>query len=164
MPVNTLGAGSSSGGIATAEATGVGGCSANTCEEPPRQWGGQAPNPPGLSGCCIDLASAFRQVPRLPAHSPFAVVAVHSPETKGVEWYLLDALAFGQKAAVYGFNRVARALDCVLAGLGIMTGNYVDDYPMVAPSETADAMVRTACEALSLFVMGSQEARPTQAA
>ena len=41
-----------------------------------------------------------------------------------------------------------------------MTGNYVDDYPMVAPSETADAMVRMACEALSL--LGWEVKKPDQ--
>ena len=55
---------------------------------------------PGLKGCCIDLAAAFRQVPCTPAHSPFSVIAVYSPEKAGTEWYLLDALAFGQRAAV----------------------------------------------------------------
>ena len=91
-----------------------------------------------LRGCCADLKSAFRQLPRLPAHGCFSPICVFNPSSGCPEFFLLEAMAFGQGAAVYGFNRVARALDAILAEIGIMTANYVDDYPLLVPSELAE--------------------------
>ena len=105
----------------------------------------------GISGCCLDLVSAFRQVPRSAAHAPFTVVAVLDPAEGVVKYFELLALAFGQMAAVYAFNRVARALDAIFAFLLIPCSNYVDDYPLVLPDVIAEASVATAKAVLELL-------------
>ena len=76
-----------------------------------------------LVGACVDLEAAFRQLPRSRAHAAFTVVSVFNPHSGKAELYELDALAFGQGAAVYGFNRTARAIDAILAELLVTTGN-----------------------------------------
>ena len=50
------------------------------------------------------------------------------------EIFELVALAFGQGAAVYGFNRLSRASDAVMAELSIHWANYADDCPIASPN------------------------------
>ena len=102
-------------------------------------------------GCCLDLVAAFRQVPRAVAHAPFTIISVLDPGAKAMRLFELKALAFGQMAAVYSFNRVARAIDAVLAHLGVVCSNYVDDYPIVGLAGAAATSVATAKAALDLL-------------
>ena len=95
--------------------------------------------PAQLQGCCLDLEAAFRQLPRSVAHAAFTVVSVFNPYRQVPEFFELKALAFGQGAAVYGFNRVARAIDAIFSHLGVVSSNYVDDYPLVAPKIAAQS-------------------------
>ena len=74
----------------------------------------------GLVGVCADLEAAFRQVPRRAAHAPFTVISVFNPRSKESELHELVALAFGQGAAVYGFNRLSRALDAIFAEASVL--------------------------------------------
>ena len=104
-----------------------------------------------LVGCCLDLVAAFRQLPRSCAHAPFTVISVFNPTTKRAELFELMALAFGQGAAVYGFNRVARALGAILAHLGVSCSNYVDDYPILTPGCIASNTVEAATSVLELL-------------
>ena len=101
------------------------------------EWKG-SPGP--IKGATADLAQAFRQLARLPAHARFSIVSVFNPE-KGQEFYELDAMAFGQGAAVYGFNRVARGVEAIMVKVGIVCCDYVDDYPIVEPELTVDSAI-----------------------
>ena len=104
-----------------------------------------------MVGACVDLEAAFRQLPRLPAHAAFTVISVFNPVNGKAELFQLDALAFGQGAAVYGFNRTARAIDAILAELLITTGNYVDDYPVLVPTCLGSSTVLSCLQFSSLF-------------
>ena len=50
-------------------------------------------------------------------------------------------MASGQGAAVYGFNRVARGIEAIMAKVGIVCCDYVDDYPIVEPELTVDSAI-----------------------
>ena len=50
-----------------------------------------------------DMAKAFRQVPVLPSHMRFSVIAVYHPYNKRWVFFLLVGAAFGIKAAVLLF-------------------------------------------------------------
>eukprot|EP00972_Heterocapsa_arctica_P108675 16002035-Heterocapsa_arctica.AAC.1 len=52
-------------------------------------------------------------------------------------------MAFGQGAAVYGFNRVARGIEAIMAKAGVVLCDYVDDYPIVEPARTAQSAIDT---------------------
>ena len=113
-----------------------------------------------VRGGCGDLAAAFRRLARRPAHAAFSVVAVWNPRAARLEWYLLDALAFGEGAAVYGFNRVARALHRILAHFGVVVANYVDDFPIVVPEALAESAVATFLGVMEL--LGWRVMRPLE--
>ena len=51
------------------------------------------------------------------------MVSIWNPHTRKPELYRLRSVAFGQGAAVYGFNRIARAIEALFAELLIPTGN-----------------------------------------
>ena len=73
-----------------------------------------------------DLPDAYRGLPVLPAHQPFSVVAIHTPD--GWRFTELYGLAYGLESAVVSFNRfpqlgVAIARRCTLA----VSAAYFDD-------------------------------------
>ena len=111
-------------------------------------WHGRNPE---LVGFCADLEGAFRQVPRLPAHGAFSLVSIWDPDRQRALLFELVALAFGQKGAVWAFNRVSRALDAIFAALGCVCAKYVDDYPAIAPREIADETVQSLRACCSLL-------------
>jgi hypothetical protein len=93
-----------------------------------------------LVGRTGDLSHAYKQIAVFPRHRKYAVVAVTNKDSLQVEFFLSWTLLFGQTAAVYAFNRVARALQRVCTVLGdlVMT-NYYDDYPQLEAAELAES-------------------------
>ena len=60
-------------------------------------------------------------------------------------------------AAVYAFNRVARAIDAILAHLAVPCANYVDDYPIVTERRIARGTVCAAKSVLEILGWGVKE-------
>ena len=82
-----------------------------------------------MVGRTVDLESAYRQLVRRKADSPFTVIAVYSPVSNGVEWFCLTALPFGATGSVYGFNRASLALRALcIRLLGLAATSFVDDF------------------------------------
>ena len=104
-----------------------------------------------LRGACADLSSAFRQLARVEAHGRFTIISVFNPRKKCQELYEISALAFGEGAAVYAFNRVARGLESILCMFGVLCVNYVDDFPIIEPAGSAEDAVRTFLEVMRLL-------------
>ena len=83
-----------------------------------------------LSGRCLDLKSAYKQLALSPVDRSSAVIAVLDPEEDVVKFFVSYVLPFGATGAVMAFNRVARALRDIMQRFLLMpVVNYFDDYP-----------------------------------
>ena len=83
-----------------------------------------------LMGRTVDLRSAYKQIAVHPDHRRYAVVSVIGPDGKAA-FFVPKTLLFCESAAVYSFNRVARALQRIAIVLGdLVMVNYFDDYPL----------------------------------
>ena len=83
-----------------------------------------------LVGKVWDLARAYRQLARSPAHASISIIATWNARTGTAEFYEQVVLPFGSTASVYDFNWVARALQALLLrGFGVSCTHYFDDYP-----------------------------------
>ena len=94
-------------------------------------------------GRCLDLSSAYKQVPLAPEHRDLCVLQVYDFE--GVpKYFVASALVFGASGCVYGFLRLGKALWHLFSSmLEVPTSTFFDDFPMVCPS--ADAEEVTTC-------------------
>lgn len=105
-----------------------------------------------LHGRCLDLKSAYRQ---LAVHSEdlrFSVISLRAPGKMSPTLFISRALPFGATAAVYAFNRCARAIAAILSfHLAIPCGNFFDDFPVVEPEETAGGSQEAAHELLRML-------------
>lgn len=67
-----------------------------------------------------------------------SVVSVPDLQGDGRNLFISRTLLFGQKAAVYEFNRAARAIREILARWGGLAAvDFFDDYPQVEPAAIA---------------------------
>ena len=79
-----------------------------------------------------DLESAYRQLPRAPAHASLTVIAVWSPAAGKHVFFEQLPLAFGASASVISFNWVAAAIKAVLTELfAVALTNFYDDFTIV---------------------------------
>ena len=85
-----------------------------------------------LSGRCLDLKAAYKQLALAPADRSNAVIAVLDPGDESVKFFISCALPFGATGAAMAFNRAARAMREVLQRfLRLPVVNYFDDFPHV---------------------------------
>ena len=85
-----------------------------------------------LSGRCLDLKSAYKQLALAPKERSNAVIAVLNPSDSKIKYFISCVLPFGATGAVMAFNRAARALREVLQRfLMLPVVNYFDDFPHV---------------------------------
>lgn len=84
-----------------------------------------------LRGRTLDLDAAYKQVLVSKSSLWCAVLAVENLEGNK-EFVISKVLPFGASAAVYAFNRLARALHIIGERLfGLVWSNYYDDYPQL---------------------------------
>ena len=106
----------------------------------------------GMVGRTIDLRRAFKQLAPAPAMAPLMVVALWHPGVQAVRYYLLRALPFGARNAVYTFGATARVIEHILVELfWLITAQYVDDYPQVEYEQLAEGGADTMAEVLELL-------------
>ena len=79
----------------------------------------------------FDLASAYKQLPLNPKEYNCSVVTLRNPKENSVACFEMRTLPFGSVASVLHFNRVARLIWALGLQLGIIWGNYFDDYPVI---------------------------------
>ena len=90
--------------------------------------------PTDMQGTCIDLEAAYRQCPVAKDERKYTVFAVKDPQTLKVIYFIANALPFGHRGSVPGFNRAAKALNHILhEDAGSSLSNYVDDFTLVGP-------------------------------
>ena len=92
----------------------------------------------GLVGRCLDLKSAYKQIPLSRRDRPNAVLAVFNPDEGQVSFFISAVLPFGATGSVMSFNRVARALRDLMQKLFMLpVVNYFDDFPHIDVPEGA---------------------------
>jgi hypothetical protein len=112
-----------------------------------------------LVGRTADMSHAYKQVAVRPDHRKFSVVAVANP-SGGADFFVANTLLFGQSAAVYAVNRVARALQRVCTVLGdlVMT-NYFDDFPQLEAEVLGDSARATVKEVFGVLGVAARGGR-----
>ena len=99
----------------------------------------KAPEDRRIRGRTVDLRQAFKQLAPAPAMAPLTVVCIWHPVLKGIRYYLLRALPFGARNAVFAFGATARVLECIMVRLFyIITAQYVDDFPQFETESLVD--------------------------
>ena len=85
-----------------------------------------------LEGKCVDLKSAYRQVPVSDGSLKFSNIGYFDPQTKGPVVRRMYALPFGASRAVYGYLRIARSLWWLAVKcLALMMTHFFDDFVTV---------------------------------
>lgn len=84
--------------------------------------------------CVLDLSNACKQLPLHPSCRKYSIVTLLNPETSEPACFEGKVLPFGSTASVVHFNRCSRLLQCIGWHLGILWGNYFDDFPILSLS------------------------------
>lgn len=104
-----------------------------------------------LVGRTLDLEGAYKQMVIHKSSQWCSVLAVDNG-FGAKKLFLAHALPFGASAAVYGFNRVARALHSIGERLlGLVWTNYYDDFPQLCLQDYVDDSQLAAEQLLSLL-------------
>ncbi len=96
------------------------------------EWSTQGMGVPML--CVLDLSNACKQLPLHPSCRKYSIVTLLNPETSEPACFEGKVLPFGSTASVVHFNRCSRLLQCIGWHLGILWGNYFDDFPILSLS------------------------------
>ncbi|CAL1162137.1 unnamed protein product [Cladocopium goreaui] len=84
-----------------------------------------------LCGRTLDLDAAYKQLLTAKSSLWCSVLAVENM-CRAKQLFISHVLPFGASASVYAFNRLARACHTIGVGLlGLVWGNYYDDFPQV---------------------------------
>jgi len=67
-----------------------------------------------LASWVLDEKKAYRQIPVLPEHRSYSIIALREPSSGRVALFVMIGHSFGLVAAVYNFNRRAALLDQIL--------------------------------------------------
>ncbi|CAE8589824.1 unnamed protein product [Polarella glacialis] len=105
-----------------------------------------------ICGRTLDLESAYRQLFTASCSAWASVIVVFCPESGKPELFCLEALPFGATAAVYGFNRMARAIWFIgVTMLGLLWTNFYDDFPHVDHVVSSSESHQSSLELLELL-------------
>ena len=81
-----------------------------------------------IGGWALDEKKAYRQIPILPSHRKYAVVAVVDPKSGSYKYFLMNSHSFGFTSAVYNYNRRPLSLQYILVKIfRVPTDFYFDD-------------------------------------
>ncbi|MCR9077285.1 MAG: hypothetical protein NXI07_14705, partial [bacterium] len=95
-----------------------------------------------LLGRALDLKRAFKQVPISPTMARAAVICLWHPGRRTPAYYVLRAMLFVARNAVFVFGTVARVLRLVQVVLFLFAwAQYADDFPQLEPAATANGEV-----------------------
>ena len=82
-----------------------------------------------FEGKCVDLKSAYRQVPVSDQSLKYSNICYYDPATKGPILRCMYALPFGASRAVYGYLRIAHSLWWLAVKcLSLMMTHFFDDF------------------------------------
>ena len=121
------------------------------CAEVHPAWKSIEPN---FKTSCIDLKSAYKQLPLNEDNYKDSVVTIWNPDKKCVECFVMKVLPFGAAASVHHFLRVSTFLQAVGRYMGLLWSAFFDDFVLLSHAMHESS---TMTSALSLFdVLGFQ--------
>ena len=89
----------------------------------------------------FDLKSAYKQFAIAPRDASLAVITLRGPTKSGLACFPCKVLPFGATASVLHFCRVSALLWAIGCHLGLVWGNYIDDFPTLMMADDADSTV-----------------------
>ena len=95
------------------------------CAEVHPAWKSVEPN---FKTSCIDLKSAYKQLPLNEDNYKDSVVTIWNPDKKCVECFVMKVLPFGAAASVHHFLRVSIFLQAVGRYMGSLWSAFFDDF------------------------------------
>lgn len=84
-----------------------------------------------MKSACVDLKSAYKQLPVHPCEYHRTVVSLRDPDQQKPACFVMRTLPFGAAASVRHFLRVSYFLHMVGLRAGLCWGAYFDDFPMI---------------------------------
>ncbi|CAL1157038.1 unnamed protein product [Cladocopium goreaui] len=121
------------------------------CAEVHPAWKSVEPN---FKTSCIDLKSAYKQLPLNEDNYKDSVVTIWNPDKKCVECFVMKVLPFGAAASVHHFLRVSTFLQAVGRYMGLLWSAFFDDFVLLSHAMHESSTMTTA---LSLFdILGFQ--------
>ena len=87
--------------------------------------------PFGVEATCVDMKSAYKQLPLHPCEYHRTVVSLWDVVAKRPSCFLMRTLPFGAAASVHHFLRVSSFIHAVGLHAGLCWGAYFDDFPVM---------------------------------
>ena len=98
----------------------------------------------GLEATCVDMKSAYKQLPLHPDEYSRTVVSLWDVKHKAARCFLMRTLPFGATASVHHFLRVSNFIHAVGMYAGLCWGAYFDDFPILNHSVHVKSSMTTA--------------------
>ena len=93
-----------------------------------------------IGGWVLDEKKAYRQVPIMPAHRKFSVIALKDPVAGVPAFFVMVGHSFGLVSAVYNYNRRSAAINEFLVSLfGLAAFSFYDDKYGFEPLSTVQS-------------------------
>lgn len=85
----------------------------------------------GLETTCVDMKSAYKQLPLNPAEYHRTVVSLWDVVKHKPSCFIMRTLPFGASASVHHFLRISSFIHAVGLHAGLCWGAYFDDFPTI---------------------------------
>ena len=89
-------------------------------------------NEPNFKASCIDLKSAYKQLPLNGDNYKDSDVTIWNPDKKCVEYFIMKVIPFGAAASVHHFLRVSNVLLAVGRCLSLLWSAFFDDFVLLS--------------------------------
>ena len=122
------------------------------CAEVHPAWKSVEPN---FKTSCIDLKSAYKQLPLNEDNYKDSVVTIWNPDKKCVECFVMKVLPFGAAASVHHFLRVSNFLQAVGRYMGLLWSAFFDDFVLLSHVVHESSTMTTALSLLIFWVFNT---------
>ena len=100
--------------------------------------------PFGVEATCVDMKSAYKQLPLHPCEYHRTVVSLWDVEQMRPACFLMRTLPFGAAASVHHFLRVSSFIHAVGCYASLCWGAYFDDFPLMCNVANKQSTLSTA--------------------
>eukprot|EP00435_Cladocopium_sp_Y103_P011809 s4361_g3.t1 len=116
----------------------------------------------GVEATCVDMKSAYKQLPLHPCEYPRTVVSLWDVNNMKPACFLMRTLPFGASASVHHFLRVSSFVHAVGLHAGLCWGAYFDDFPLMSNVANRQSTLSTALGIFELlgFKYNSEKLEP----
>ena len=106
---------------------------------------------PNFKSSCIDLKSAYKQLPLQSCERKNAIVTLCNPHTGLNECFVMKVLPFGASASVHHFLRTSAFLQAVGRHLGLVWSAFFDDFVLISHAVHEKSSLTSALTLFDLF-------------